>query len=304
LLELTRRPSLFGITMTADVLERSDVEASRSCDGDDGGLFRLCEFSAIQDAMCGNPLESRDDAPEGEGDPSHVVSSSSFAEALRAFGGDEVDMERSKNHALRNSYDSPTMPRLSGAKSMPSSPYSEFTLTVAATSKAHGSHSRPVADIYYDKAVECMAKGDSQSQRLSMMLLEEAFSIYQTLSGDSDNKTILTRIQLGRANQTAGQYDVALDHLCTAVYMREALLGELHPGVSEIWVLISAIHRDRSKLELALKASAKALTGYRDAHGDKHPLVIEVLKTIAQIHTELGNLDKAADITKYVRLHA
>jgi len=289
--------------MTADVLERSDVEASRSCDGDDGGLFRLCEFSAIQDAMCGNPLESRDDAPEVEGHPSQVESSSSFAEALRAFGGDEVDTERNKSHASSYSYDSPTVTRLSGAKNVPSSPYSEFTHTVAVASKAHGSHSRPVADIYYDKAVECMTKEDSKSQRLSIMLLEEAFSIYQTLSGDSDSKTILTRIQLGRANQTAGQYDMALDHFCMAVYMREALMGELHPSVSEIWVLISAIHRERSKLELALKASAKALTGYRDAHGDKHPLVIEVLKTIAQIHTELGNFDKAADITKYVRLH-
>ena len=288
--------------MTAEVLERSDVEASRSCDGDDGGLFRLCEFSAIQDAMCGNSLESRDDVPEVEG--SKVESSSSFADALRAFGGDEAVVERNKNHVLMNSYDSSTVPRPSEAKSILSSPYSEFTQTVAATSKAHGSHSRPVADIYYDKAVECMAKEDSQSQRLSLMLLEEAFSIYQTLSGDSDNKTILTRIQLGRVNQTAGQYDVALDHLCTAVYMREALMGELHPSVSEIWVLISAIHRERSKLELALKASAKALTGYRDSHGDKHLLVIEVLKTIAQIHTELGNFDKAADITKYVRLHA
>ena len=86
--------------------------------------------------------------------------------------------------------------------------------------------------------------------------------------------------------------------------MREALLGELHPSVSDIWVLISSVHRAKCKLELALKASAKALTGYRNAHGDKHITVIAVLRTIAQIHTEMGNDEKAADINKYVRIHS
>ena len=85
--------------------------------------------------------------------------------------------------------------------------------------------------------------------------------------------------------------------------MREALLGELHPSVSEIWVLISSVHHAKSKLELALKASAKALTGYRKEYGDKHRTVIAVLRTIAQLHIEMGNNDKAADIQKYVRLH-
>ena len=71
----------------------------------------------------------------------------------------------------------------------------------------------------------------------------------------------------------------------------------------EIWVLISSVHHAKKKLELALKASAKALTGYRNAHGDKHSTVIGVLKTIAQIHIEMGNNEKAIDIQKYVRLH-
>jgi hypothetical protein len=89
-----------------------------------------------------------------------------------------------------------------------------------------------------------------------------------------------------------------------AVYMREALLGELHQSASEIWVLISSVHQATSKLELALKASAKALTGYRHVYGDKHQTVIGVLKTIVQIHIGMGNADKANDIYKYVRLHS
>ena len=86
--------------------------------------------------------------------------------------------------------------------------------------------------------------------------------------------------------------------------MREALLGELHPSVSDVWVLIADIHQQKKKMEMALRANAKALSGYRDAHGDKHVTVINVLKTIARLHIEMGNHDKAEDINKYVRLHS
>ena len=136
------------------------------------------------------------------------------------------------------------------------------------------------------------------------MLFEEAFGIFQTVLGDADERTIDCRIHLGKTYMALGGYDEALDCFCTAAYMREHLLGEFHPSVSEIWALVSSVHHAKGKLELALKASAKALTGYRNAHGDKHQTVIAVLREIAQLHVEMGNVDKAEDIQKYVRLHS
>lgn len=128
--------------------------------------------------------------------------------------------------------------------------------------------------------------------------------ICQAKLGDSHDLTIECRVALGKVCLSLERYDEALDCFCMAVYMREALLGELHQSVSELWVLISSVHQATSKLELALKASAKALTGYRNTYGDKHATVIGVLKTIAQIHIWMGNGSKANDIHKYVRLHS
>ena len=48
------------------------------------------------------------------------------------------------------------------------------------------------------------------------------------------------------------------------VYMREVLHGELHPLVSEIWVLVSSVHHAKLKLELVLKVSVKVLMGYQN----------------------------------------
>ena len=194
---------------------------------------------------------------------------------------------------------------LSLMESRDDSRYEQFMSSVDSASKAYGAQSIHVADLYVSMGIECAQnETDARSKELALLLLEEAFGIYQAKAGDSHERTVDCRIHLGKAHHSLGRYDEALDCFCMAVYMREALLGEPHPSVSEIWVLISSVHRAKSKLELSLKASAKALTGYRNAYGDKHPIVIEVLETIAGIHIEMGNREKAVDIQKYVRLHS
>ncbi|KAL7524564.1 hypothetical protein ACHAXR_000627, partial [Thalassiosira sp. AJA248-18] len=181
------------------------------------------------------------------------------------------------------------------------STYDNFMSKVDSASKAYGAQSIHVADLYVNMGIDCSRSktANTKSKQLALLLFKEAFSIYQAKSGDSHEHTVTARLHLGRTYHSLGKYDEALDCFCMAVYMREALLGELHPSVSEIWVLIASVHQAKAKLELALKASAKALTGYRNANGDKHRTVIDVLKTIAQIHTEMGNHDKAVDIQKY-----
>ena len=269
--------------------------------------FRWCEVETLQDAVCGNGLalmDSRDDdAPEynnAGGRMLHATGGSSFIDdKLKTFSKElEADVS-----GLREDNNPAMVSKQEGIK-YSKTRYEHFLSLVDTTSKAYGAQSAPMADLYVNMANECNKNTtDVKSKELALLLFEEAFSIYQTKSGDSDEQTVDCRIHLGKTYYSLGRYSEALDCLCMAVYMREALLGELHPSVSEIWVLISSVHHAKSKLELALKASAKALTGYRKEYGDKHRTVIAVLRTIAQLHIEMGNNDKAADIQKYVRLH-
>lgn len=288
-----------------------------------------CEVEALQDAVCGNGLrsmmDSRDDSPSETDTGSHslpVADSKTFIDdTLRAFSH-ELELADTGSMGNRTSVigsrGSPsTVSRASCVKASASSVilntnngaeksrYQTFMSSVDSASKAYGSQSIHVADLYVNMGIKCTRNGtDAKSKELALLLLEEAFGIYQAKAGDSHERTVDCRIHLGKAHQSLGQYDEALDCFCMAVYMREALLGEPHPSVSEIWVMISSVHRAKQKLELALKASAKALTGYRNEYGDKHQKVIMVLTTIAGIHVEMGNNDKAVDIQKYVRIHS
>eukprot|EP00986_Skeletonema_menzelii_P010281 scaffold5007_cov141-Skeletonema_menzelii.AAC.5 len=167
----------------------------------------------------------------------------------------------------------------------------------------HGFHSIPIADIYLKMGIET-ADTNPKLVRLSLKLYEEAFHIYQAQVGDCDKRTINARVLIGDALLALERHDDAIDSLCTAVYMREALLGELHPDVAEVWLKIASIHREKQQYELALKACAKALTSYRKEYGDKHINVLAILRNISEIHTHLGNHGKAADIDRYVLSHA
>ena len=308
--------------------ERSDT-AARPIGPCGDGMFTWCEVEMLQDAVCGNGLslmESRDDdAPADAATGRQLVPHSSgmvgcganfIEDTLRTFN-QELAAQAITNKTLggvQEEGNNPvTVSTLDGVKASTTSSgrveksrYEQFMSMVDAASKAHGAQSVPVADLYVNMGVECNrnSNADAKSKELALLLFEESFSIYQAELGDSHEKTVDCRVHLGVAYRALERYDEALDSFCMAVYMREALLGELHPTVSEIWVLISSVHHARKKLELALKASAKALTGYRNAHGDKHQTVIGVLKTIAQIHIEMGNNDKAVDIQKYVKLHS
>lgn len=184
--------------------------------------------------------------------------------------------------------------------------YESFKSMIDVASSTYGASSLQVAELYASMATDLMENNsdDKTSRECSVILFEEAFHIFQTKSGDSDVRTLDMKVRLGRSLVACGRYDDALKCFCQAVYMREALLGELHPSVSDVWVLIASVHQKKKKMEMALRANAKALSGYRNAHGDKHITVINVLKTIAKLHIEMGNSDKAEDINKYVRLHA
>lgn len=317
--------------------ERSDTADSRSsipiC-GDNTAL-PWCEVDMIQDAICGNCIdglalmESRDDdnasnnngitsegSDRGEEDSAIDERLKTFSQQLQLTksidnkGSSSVGGLDGSNRSVSNPAIISKDSKKGSAMSSHQLRCKQFMVEVESASRTHGMQSIPVADLYLNMGSELSiprntsAIDSDKSKEFALLLLEEAFTIYQAKLGDNDVQTIDARIRLGLAYRSLTRYEEALDCFCLAVYMREALNGELHPSVSEVWVLISAIHHERKKLELALKASAKALTGYRNAHGDKHFTVINVLKTIAQIHIEMGNNDKAADIKKYVSLHS
>jgi len=282
-------------------------------------MFAWCEVEMIQDAVCGNGLnltESRDDDGQNESSPASPEAGDdrSFEDKLKSFA-QELDMTQSLSFKGSSSGIQETLVSKSNVakgsmlsrscSGVDKSRYDLLMCLVDSASRTYGAHSIPVADLYVNMGTVCgQTLTDVRSKELAVQLFEEAFTIYQAKLGDSHNQTIQCRIHLGKTCLSLERYDEALDCFCMAVYMREALLGELHQSVSDLWVLISSVHQATSKLELALKASAKALTGYRQAYGDKHQTVIGVLKTIAQIHIGMGNTAKANDIHKYVSLHS
>lgn len=321
--------------MTASVVvtvqdggDRTDAQSGREGPCGESSMFTWCEMEMLQDAVCGNGLalmESRDDDEDNEAPGAQMMptagSHSFIDDKLKTFSQELESTETisiNNKGSMKEDNNPAMVSKLDGMKGVSNSTlfnassrgvekskYEHFMGLVGSASKTHGAQSIPVADLYVNMGTECSrTSADAKSKELALLLFEEAFSIYQAKAGDSHEQTIDCRIHLGKTYRSLERYDEALDCFCMAVYMREALLGELHSSVSDIWVLISSVHHARSKLELALKASAKALTGYRNANGDKHHTVIGVLKMIAQIHVEMGNNDKAVDIQKYVRLHS
>jgi hypothetical protein len=307
-----------------DIGEQSDAATSSGPCGN-SGMFAWCEVEMIQDAVCGNGLnvtESRDDvtqnehsqaSPEAGGDRILEDKLKAFSEDLdraeqssfKGTSSGNKEIVASKSNVTKGPMLSPISSSSASISGVDKSRYGHLMCLIDTASKTYGAQSIPVADLYVNLGTECgRPSTDVRSKELAVQLYEEAFTIYQAKLGDSHNLTIQSRIHLGKICLSLERYDEALDSFCMAVYMREALLGEHHQSVSEVWVLISSVHQATSKLELALKASAKALTGYRHVYGDKDPTVVGVLKTIAQIHIGMGNADKANDIHKYVRLHS
>merc|ERR1712194_341534 len=100
-----------------------------------------------------------------------------------------------------------------------------------------------VADLYVSMGVECLQHGsDARSNELALLLLEEAFGIYQAKAGDSHERTIGGRIHLGKAHQALLQYDSALDCFCMAGY--RSAYGDKHPKVISVLQTIAGIHVD------------------------------------------------------------
>ncbi|KAL7466750.1 hypothetical protein ACHAXS_007038 [Conticribra weissflogii] len=283
------------------------------------------DMKMLQDGVCGNVgflMESRDDETGNDQvkaistnvvDATDSVVDSTIRNIAATYSKDfevsenKVGESATKKQKLHNNaIVEKKNPFVDGALLNPRNRarYQHVMSLIENTSNAYGSQSLPVADLYVSLGNDLDDEDDENSKQLALVVYEEAYNIYQARSGDSDVRTIDCRVRMGKTFLSLGRHDEALESLCQAVYMREALLGELHPSVADVWVLISSVHRARGKLDPALKASAKALTGYRHAHGDRHQIVIDVLRTISAIHTGMGNPDKAADIDKYVNLHS
>mmetsp|Transcript_21742 Transcript_21742/g.45246 ORF Transcript_21742/g.45246 Transcript_21742/m.45246 type:complete len:342 (-) Transcript_21742:18-1043(-) len=310
--------------------ERTDSH-TRNHTQTNNGTFWFCEgwhidMNMLQDGVCGNVgvlIESRDDETGNndqiksitniDADATESVVDSTIRSLAATYSKDfdvsdrKVGESAKKKQKVHNDADGEKKnPLVAGALLSPSNRarYQHFMALIENTSNAYGDQSLPVADLYVSLGNDLDEEEDKNSKHLALVVYEEAYNIYQAKSGDSDVRTIDCRVRMGKTFLSLGRHDEALESFCQAVYMREALLGELHPSVADVWVSISSVHRARGKLDPALKASAKALTGYRNAHGDKHPTVIDVLRTISAIHTGMGNADKAADIDKYVNLYS
>lgn len=287
-------------------VERSDESYSRSSRSSDSsyyeGVLTWCDAFDMDFCGSGTPVEARDDFPIDE--QNSFNPSKSFIESILGA------VSRDDDVSAASMIDTITISRSQTGKTIvprfnPKTvqELKKYVPEIEAASGEHGFHSIPIADIYLRMGEET-AEGGSKSVRLALKLYEEAFHIYQAQVGDCDKRTINARILIGDALLALERHDDAIDSFCTAVYMREALLGELHPDVGQVWLKISSIHHERQQYELALKACAKALTSYRKEYGDKHARVLGILRNISKIHTHLGNHGKAADIDRYVLSHA
>ena len=270
------------------------------------GVLKWCDAFDLD--FCGfhNEIESRDDLFRGfDHQEAATLSSSSFVESvLRAVSmdfdndclTDSVEISRSQSNKKATPIFNPNTIK----------DLKKYVPEIESTAATHGFHSIPMAGVYLRMGDETITldSGSPKSLKLALKLYEEAFHIYQAQLGDCDKRTIDSRVLIGNTLLCLGRHDDAIDSFCTAVYMREALLGDTHLSVAEIWVKISEIHKAKGKSELALKASAKALTSYRKEYGDKHPNVLAILRNISQIHTQLCNYGKAADIDRYVQAHS
>jgi len=288
--------------------ERFDESRGRDSSDDSyyEGVLSWCDAFDLDFCGGNNEIESRDDIFPTVEQNSAVLASKSFVETiLSAVSRDdnEAAMMIDTIEISRSQSGKKIVPRFN-PKTVQE--LKKYVPEIESAADTYGFHSIPIADIYLRMGDETtdIESGSTKSVKLALKLYEEAFHIYQAQVGDCDKRTINARVLIGNALLALGRHDDAIDSLCTAVYMREALLGELHLDVAEIWVKISLIHQEKQQHELALKACAKALTSYRKEYGDKHPNVLGILRNISQIHTQLGNHGKAADIDRYVLSHS
>ncbi len=289
--------------------ERYDKSSRRHSTDDSyyDGVLSWCDAFDLDFCGGNNEIESRDDVFPVVEHSSAGLASKSFVETILSV------VSREDNESTANMIDTIEISRSqTGKKIVPRfnpktvQELKKYVPEIEEAAEDYGFHSIQIADIYLRMGDETTAieYNSTKSVKLALKLYEEAFHIYQAQVGDCDKRTINARVLIGNALLALGRHDDAIDSLCTAVYMREALLGELHLDVAEIWVKISLIHQDKQQHELALKACAKALTSYRKEYGDKHPNVLGILRNISKIHTQLGNHGKAADIDRYVFSHS
>jgi len=286
--------------------ERFDEQGRDSDNAYYDGILSWCDAFDIDFCGVHNEVDSRDDIFPTVEQNSAVLASMSFVESILTAVSREFD---GGNDTVSGLTDAIEMSRSQSAKK--SSPrfnpktiqeLKKYVPEIESASNTHGVHSTQIADIYVRMGDETTAieSGSTKTSKLALKLYEEAFHIYQAQLGDCDKRTINARVLIGNTFLSLGRHDDAIDSFCTAVYMKEALLGELHLDVAEIWLKIFDIHQEKGQSELALKACAKALTCYRKEYGDKHHNVLGILRNISKIHTQLGNHGKAADIDRYV----
>jgi len=206
----------------------------------------------IQDAMCGSGmtgLESRDDDDlPNTADGMMAVSAtdcrvnSFIGDKLKTFSQDlqliqDISFTKSKSITGFQDDNNPSiLSKLKGTRAssklalfnsstqvtsngyVEKTRYEHFMSLVDTASKSYGAQSIPVADLYVKMGIDCSRDGaNAKCKNLAINLFEEAFSIYQAESGDSNEQTVDCRIHLGKAYHSLEKYDEALDCFCMAV---------------------------------------------------------------------------------------
>jgi esterase/lipase superfamily enzyme len=99
---------------------------------------------------------------------------------------------------------------------------------------------------------------------------------------------------LAELARTEGQNDVAVSYLERAEQLREAQLGDRHPDLIPSLLKLadgySAAHRDEAARDILVRALAIA----RDAHGDNHESVQDLLLRLRGVYARLNDQDSVA----------
>ncbi len=98
--------------------------------------------------------------------------------------------------------------------------------------------------------------------------------------------------QLGRCRRAIGEGRTARALFERSMALRRDPLGD-DVGVVENMVDLAALHSDVGQSRQALQAFRDALAQLRAAGGEKHPLAVDILRSIGVVQRELGDTDAA-----------
>jgi len=98
--------------------------------------------------------------------------------------------------------------------------------------------------------------------------------------------------QLGRCRRAIGESRTARSLFERSMALRRDPLGD-QIGVVENMVDLAALHSDVGETDQALQSFREALAQLRAVEGAKHPLAVDILRSIGVVQRELGDSDAA-----------